>query len=332
MLDLGEVQPNATIRFVVKPDIIGFTFVLTNPDPLFGPQLTHLTGPSGPVVTDGAMAGKPLGSRGKTITAFAPEKATTVVAGNWEAVVQSGGHARVELRRAPPKPTSRSTLALDVFVPQGAKLTAAGSAVDDPERLRSDPRFQALLDTAFTTLERDAGIMRGPVRYLSAPSEAGRDVGASSSGEGAIALLPAQVPARTNGVRLLLVDGIVESATFLGFSPVRGSASKDDAVILVLDPKTTSEHAGSTLVHELGHYLGLFHTSEGLAKLGHDPLSDTPECGEELLVSRPNGAACPDRPNVMFPLPNVQPERPTFSPEQRTVLLGSPSPVWAEPP
>lgn len=46
------------------------------------------------------------------------------------------------------------------------------------------------------------------------------------------------------------------------------------------------------LAHEIGHYLGLFHTTE--QSLQHDPLDDTPECQRISLN-------CPDVNNLMFP-------------------------------
>ena len=38
-------------------------------------------------------------------------------------------------------------------------------------------------------------------------------------------------------------------------------------------------------IHELGHYLGLFHTTEGPSLSIHDPLPDTPRGGANNLMS-----------------------------------------------
>ena len=52
---------------------------------------------------------------------------------------------------------------------------------------------------------------------------------------------------------------------------------------------------GQTLAHEVGHYLGLRHTSEH-GGATWDPIDDTPQC------SNPErGARCPDAQNFMFP-------------------------------
>ena len=47
-----------------------------------------------------------------------------------------------------------------------------------------------------------------------------------------------------------------------------------------------------TCAHEIGHYLGLYHTSERDGRQ-HDPIADTAECGEGAIT-------CPDGGNIMF--------------------------------
>lgn len=52
---------------------------------------------------------------------------------------------------------------------------------------------------------------------------------------------------------------------------------------------------GVVMAHEVGHYLGLFHTSEQYGQ-GYDPLDDTPQCSSGFPDN------CPDLDNLMFPL------------------------------
>jgi hypothetical protein len=51
-------------------------------------------------------------------------------------------------------------------------------------------------------------------------------------------------------------------------------------IVVAADMMGSSEDLGRTLAHELGHYLGLFHTSEANGCV-RDVLGDTPECGQE---------------------------------------------------
>ena len=51
---------------------------------------------------------------------------------------------------------------------------------------------------------------------------------------------------------------------------------------------------GQTMAHEIGHFVGLRHTTEHLG-LDHDPITDTPECLFPDL-----GFICPDADNFMF--------------------------------
>ena len=70
--------------------------------------------------------------------------------------------------------------------------------------------------------------------------------------------------------------------------------------------------------HEVGHFLGLFHTSEFYSD-STDPLSDTPACGP-LIRSDPE--SCPDWRNLMFPF--AGPDHTLLSAEQATIIRANP--------
>jgi hypothetical protein len=89
-------------------------------------------------------------------------------------------------------------------------------------------------------------------------------------------------PAALHGSR---TSGVVFTAEYLGRNLRDGAGNEVDGNI----------YTGNVLAHEVGHYLGLFHTSE-VGGRGFDPLSDTPECRNNF----PEG--CPDLENLMFPL------------------------------
>jgi hypothetical protein len=68
------------------------------------------------------------------------------------------------------------------------------------------------------------------------------------------------------------------------------------------------------LAHEVGHYMGLFHTSEQNG-FSFDPVEDTPRCQQ---IS----ANCPDITNLMFPLASTL--NTEISPDQAFVLSANP--------
>ncbi len=69
------------------------------------------------------------------------------------------------------------------------------------------------------------------------------------------------------------------------------------------------------MAHEIGHYLGLFHTTEQ-DQVTHDPLGDTPECTSGPLDE------CPDVNNLMFPFAGTANTQ--ISADQAAVIAANP--------
>lgn len=89
----------------------------------------------------------------------------------------------------------------------------------------------------------------------------------------------------------LAIPGTTSSGVVLSVS---GHRTEDGIAIPML---------GATMAHEIGHAMGLFHTSEALAGHGNDLIDDTPKClaghdtnGDRVLIP----SECEDGENMMF--------------------------------
>lgn len=78
-----------------------------------------------------------------------------------------------------------------------------------------------------------------------------------------------------------------------------------------------NSYTGIVMAHEVGHYLGLFHTTEQNQR-STDPIADTPDCRNQ--GNFPTG--CPDWTNLMFPL--AGPDHTDVSAEQASVIRANP--------
>ncbi|MEM1026288.1 MAG: hypothetical protein AAGD10_21205 [Myxococcota bacterium] len=98
-------------------------------------------------------------------------------------------------------------------------------------------------------------------------------------------------------------SGVVMTGEFLGL----GTAT---------DPLAGARLTGSVMAHEMGHFLGLFHTTESDGTTT-DAIPDSPNC-----VGQPLGPDCPDFTNVMFPSASLAATE--LSPGQDAVLQSNP--------
>ena len=128
-----------------------------------------------------------------------------------------------------------------------------------------------------------------------------------------------------NGNGLLGISGSIPSP--MGFESVfnavliNGTATQDG------DREVHINSTAAVIVHEIGHYLGLAHTTEDRYQ-AHDYINDTPQCLEDSHDVNKNGIAnqaeCPDGSNIMFWMDEFDFEKTLLSSDQQTVIHRAP--------
>jgi hypothetical protein len=118
-------------------------------------------------------------------------------------------------------------------------------------------------------------------------------------------------PAGLHGTQ---ASGVISTAEFIGLTEPGPNG----------EPQDGNSFTALVLVHELGHFLGLLHTSEIAAPdRSFDPVLDTPECAIDVPIDQ-----CPDLGNVMFPF--ADPGNVYLSPGQGYTMKKNP--LSKEPP
>jgi hypothetical protein len=125
------------------------------------------------------------------------------------------------------------------------------------------------------------------------------------------------------GPRKLTVNFFISTKLDFGYKAVAGGIPGAPGSFqrpgsgIVAAKQSTGLVMGKLAAHEIGHFLGLYHTTELTG--GGDLISDTPLCPGGTAVE-----SCPDFQNIMFPEYLLAPEPLQLSDGQRRAVQGSP--------
>jgi hypothetical protein len=167
----------------------------------------------------------------------------------------------------------------------------------------------------FDQLAREKlGAALGQVRMDLLPPDAGASITSSAESRALWSAYSVGAPA-SRPINVMVVKDLSFAGGLAGGVPgAPGVYGRPGSGVTIAPLASGPTSTGVLLAHEVFHYLGLFHTSDGF--LGPDLISDTPACDD------PSGSGCPDARNLMFPyFPTREPLE--LSLGQRRVLEGS---------
>lgn len=296
------VEGEAKLRFELGADLVSAILVAEDLDGL-RVGVRRLTAPDGTVLLDSASPATALVRAANTIgvaTLLLPsgdDPRAAPKAGSYELVLGTFEPAVVDalvpvggaLERVALVLRQRQgggLLDLNLNVAPGTGLTAATAPESDYAK--------GLLGRLDSLYRARFGVALGEVRWADLPASAD----ALRGGDQVRALLSTAADSGRWGTaaNLFVVKSLDFTAGYAGAIPgVPGLLGRRSSGI-VLTKYADVETMGALAAHELGHFLGLWHTSEPEGTGAFDLLSDTPTC----VLGTPR-ASCPDRGNLLFP-------------------------------
>lgn len=344
-IDLGTAPAGTELTFDVPPNTLGFEIVTdattTNADAI---GVIELRDPDGTaVVPDFASTPNRMVGMGVGVFVYPPiaDRAPSAVrAGKWK--VKLGGetvdaknpkgssarpwsgnvHGSVFLQTSTDGTFKGGVLDLDVYIPPGLSV---GKDQIEASSAATNPVLKERLDLVFALEQSLYGIERGDVRFhgidasvltltsIDAIDEANKLAVEHGTRPSAQLILTSTL--EPDGAGNGQISGI--SNCLPGAVGVPGT--KCSAVIVAF--RASPQEDATTIVHELGHFIGLEHTTE-LDGSYFDTLGDTPECTN---TGKSSLSSCPDFTNLMFPTSIAQEDRSVVvSPTQARVMHASP--------
>ncbi len=314
-LRVGNVpvdRSSAWIPFIVRAREVGFTVHAAVRDRGFAVSI-ELNGPNGePLACRGcplpAAVGEEKISRGSVQVPSTDRPGGAILPGTYE--------FRVNALRIPDTSHDGETSTMaDILV---AFRSDAAPIVDrvidlnfvylpgiplDAETASSTPEFAELLALSESELE-PLGIRFGEVTHIDLARPEFTNLG-SWEEAARMFLQTSNLVGRPRALNVYCVgifeDDFLNAAGLSGGVPGPAvNGTRDSGIAMRIAPTYPNflPAYAKLLAHEIGHYLGFYHTTEADLQ-DEDPLSDTPRC------EGPDLHACPDWTNHMFPIVNA---------------------------